>query len=181
MEKVQAARLEREKAAAAAEEKEASFAKTGFDTQEKENDDDPAKESVGNPEHEPQREVVTGSTALEGAALTSTFTLTEVSATAGADGAVHVEDGTETAEDAAGLELLRQRQDAWQREIHRRTEARHDEDREKALIAGREARREAERLRRKAEAARLQEAAAVKLAERMAELPLRNRHIFTVD
>ncbi|PBJ70382.1 hypothetical protein BCY84_18828 [Trypanosoma cruzi cruzi] len=181
MEKVQATRLEREKAAAAAEEKEASFAKTGFDTQEKENDDDPAKESVGNPEHEPQREVVTGSTALEGAALTSTFTLTEVSATAGADGAVHVEDGTETAEDAAGLELLRQRQDAWQREIHRRTEARHDEDREKALIAGREARREAERLRRKAEAARLQEAAAVKLTERMAELPLRNRHIFTVD
>ncbi|EAN98102.1 hypothetical protein C3747_2g53 [Trypanosoma cruzi] len=181
MEKVQAARLEREKAAAAAEEQEVSFAKTGSDPQEKENDDDPAKESAGNPEHEPQREVVTGSTALEAAASTPTFTLTEVSATAGADDAVHVEDGTKTAEGAAGLELLRQRQDAWQREIHRRTEARHDEDREKALIADREARREAERLRRRAEAAKLQEAAAVKLAERMAELPLRNRHIFTVD
>ncbi|EKF31198.1 hypothetical protein MOQ_004967 [Trypanosoma cruzi marinkellei] len=182
MEKVQAARLEREKAAAAAaEQQEASFAKTGCDSQEKENDDNPAKESAEDPELEPQQEAATGSTALEAAAPPPTLTLTEVSATAGADDAVHVEDDTRTAEDAAGLELLRQRQDAWQKEIYRRIEATHDEDREKALIADREAHREAERLRRRAEAARLQEAAAVKLAERMAELPLRNRHIFTVD
>ncbi|RNF25783.1 putative protein kintoun-like [Trypanosoma conorhini] len=175
MEKVQAARRERERAAAEAEKPEAGAGKTEPAPQEKKRET-PVEGVSKEVEHEPRRETeAEGPVASEEAAPVSKPTPTVPLTSAG------VEDATSSARHTAELELLQQRQEAWKSDMHRRIEVREDEEREKTLMADREARREAERLRKQAEAARRQEELAVKLGERMAELPLRNRHIFTVD
>ncbi|ESL11043.1 hypothetical protein TRSC58_01216 [Trypanosoma rangeli SC58] len=181
MEKVQAARRERERAAMEAEKLEVRVDKTENAPQEKEHEKTPDERVSEDAKQKTQREADTEPVASAEPPLVPLPAPTVALMTADVDAPMGVEDGVNLAKNAAELELLQQRQEAWKSDMHRRIEAKEDEDREKALMADREARREAERLRRRAEAARRQEELAVKLGERMTELPLRNRHIFTVD
>ncbi|EAN78660.1 pre-RNA processing PIH1/Nop17, putative [Trypanosoma equiperdum] len=79
------------------------------------------------------------------------------------------------------LETLRRRQDAWRQGVQQRLDMTEEEERQEAQRVEREAQREAERLKRRANAAKLQEAAEAKLRECMNEVPLSNKHIFTID
>nr|CCC94316.1 unnamed protein product [Trypanosoma congolense IL3000] len=76
---------------------------------------------------------------------------------------------------------LKQRQDAWREDLEKRLSAAEDEERQAAIRAEREAQREAERLKKRAAAAKLQEEAEVKLRKSMEELPLSNKHIYAID
>ncbi|RNF11242.1 putative protein kintoun-like [Trypanosoma rangeli] len=181
MEKVQAARRERERAATKSDQLEVCVDKTEDTLQEKEHEKIPDERVFEDAKQETQREADTESVASAEPPLVPLPAPTVPLMATDVDAPVGVEDGTNFAKNAADLELLQQRQESWKNDMHRRIEAREDEEREKAFMADREARREAERLRKRAEAARRQEELAVKLGERMTELPLRNRHIFTVD
>ncbi|KAH8611963.1 putative pre RNA processing PIH1 Nop17 [Trypanosoma vivax] len=89
----------------------------------------------------------------------------------------------ETQESSKMEELiaLQQRQDSWRRGVEERLGAMEKEEQHALLEAQLEARRDAERLRKRVDAAKIQEAAEAKLRECMAELPLRSKHIFTID
>ncbi|ORC92719.1 putative protein kintoun-like [Trypanosoma theileri] len=168
MEKVQAARLEREKAAADAnrDQKEAK--------EEKETEVATTVDSVKNDDH--KVDFVDPSHAQEeesNKATTTTIT--------SANDVTPSEETVDLVKDTEELKMLQQRQDAWRKDVQERLEEREENERQTALKAERETRREAERLRKRADIAKLQEEAEVKLRERMAELPLSNRYIFAID
>ncbi|KAH9589432.1 PIH1 [Trypanosoma melophagium] len=166
IEKVQAARQEREKVAANANKNQEGPEK-GLEVV-------PMVDQVDNGDHKvPSLDV--DSTQQEETNEATKATITRTSDVEASEETVDLVKSTKE------LELLQQRQDAWRKDVQERMEEREEIERQAALRAEREARREAERLRKRANIAKLQEEAEVKLRERMAELPLSNQYIFAID